>query len=47
MIPPNRNPNKYDGRHYSSDKKLPFDQRVLTSSYKMNKSWGYNIPHGD
>ena len=22
-------------------------QKVNTSSYKINKSWGYNVQHGD
>ena len=22
-------------------------QKVQTSSYKINKSWGYNVQHGD
>lgn len=23
------------------------DQKVQMSSYKINKSWGYNVEHGD
>ena len=35
------------GREWGVSKMGKVDQKVQISSYKINKSWGYNVQHGD